>query len=48
MFYDAVESSDMEFTVDVPISSAHRRTSSGISTDSQVGIELREFKTTFI
>lgn len=38
MFYDAVETSDManEFTVDVPIS-AHRRTSSGISTDSQVG-----------
>jgi len=35
-FYDAVEVSDMaEFTVDVPIS-AHRRTSSGISTDSQV------------
>jgi hypothetical protein len=37
MFFDAVENSDLanEFTVDVPIS-AHRRTSSGISTDSQV------------
>ena len=37
VYYDAVEISEgaTEFTVDVPIS-AHRRTSSGISTDSQV------------
>jgi hypothetical protein len=37
MFFDAVETADMagEFTVDVPIP-AHRRTSSGISNDSQV------------
>jgi len=36
VYYDAVEISEgaTEFTVDVPIS-AHRRTSSGISTDSQ-------------
>lgn len=38
VYYDAVETSDVstEFTVDVPISS-HRRTSSGVSVDSQVG-----------
>ena len=38
IYYDAVEASEsgsLEFTVDVPIP-AHRRTSSGISYDSQV------------
>jgi len=36
-YYDAIETTDTatEFTVNVPIS-AHRRTSSGVSTDSQV------------
>lgn len=44
-FFDAVETAEpgTEFTVDVPISS-HRRTSSGISTDSQVSFLIPKTK----